>query len=284
VHVNHRGVFNAFLAHLGLGAQSEEVLRAIDKLGKIGPDETATLLKGITGSSEKAAAILAYGAPKGSFDATLANMGRLAGDAPEAVEGIARLRGLWGLLSELGVGAAFVLDPSITRGLDYYTGLVYETFLSGAEDLGSVCSGGRYDNLAALYMKERLPGVGASIGLDRLMAALEKIGAPGAAPAATDLVVFCQDSARFAEYHRAAAFFRSRGLAAEVFPEAKKMGAQYQWAEKKAARDGLLLGADGTATVKNLATREAVEGVTLEAAAEMVGGVKVELAPVGVLA
>jgi histidyl-tRNA synthetase len=161
-----------------------------------------------------------------------------------------------------------VLDPAITRGLDYYTGLVYETFLNDVPEMGSVCSGGRYDNLAGLYMKERLPGVGSSIGLDRLMAALDTLGVSGkGAKTGLDVLVLCLDTSLFTHYHQLAAALRAKGLSAEVFGEAKKAGQQYQVAEKKGARYALLCtpedAAKGVVTVKNLADRSVREGLTI---------------------
>src|SRR5205814_4352183 len=112
------------------------------------------------------------------------------------------------------------------RGLDYYTGTVYETFLGDMPAIGSVCSGGRYDNLAALYTKQHLPGVGASLGLDRLLAALEelKLLTTAATPAPVLIVQFSAD--KLGEYQKIARALRAEGIGIEVYPEAKKMGPQ----------------------------------------------------------
>ena len=276
IRLNHRGVFNAFLVRLELGDKSEDTLRTIDKLGKIGAAETARLLTEITGSAAKSDEIVAFAAAESTFDATLDKMSRLAGASPEAVAGIERLKGLHAMIQALGMDGAFVLDPAITRGLDYYTGLVYETFLNDAPEMGSVCSGGRYDNLAGLYMKERLPGVGSSIGLDRLMAALDTLGVSGKGDKnALDVLVLCLDASLFTHYHQLAAALRAEGLSAEVFAEAKKPGQQYQVAEKKGTRFALLCTAEeaakGIVTVKNLADRTVREGLTI---AEAIGVIR----------
>ena len=117
------------------------------------------------------------------------------------------------------------VDPSICRGLDYYTGTIYETFLSDLPSIGSVCSGGRYDNLAGLYTKQVLPGVGASLGLDRLLAAMEtlKLVPQTAAPAPVIVVQFSAD--RLSDYVRMGRELRQAGIGAEVFPGTKKIGA-----------------------------------------------------------
>jgi histidyl-tRNA synthetase len=225
----------------------------------------------MTGSVAKSDEIIAFATAESTFDATLDKMSRLAGPSPEAAAGIERLKGLHGMIEALGMDSAFVLDPAITRGLDYYTGLVYETFLNDAPEMGSVCSGGRYDNLAGLYMKERLPGVGSSIGLDRLMAALDALALSGKGDKnGLDVLILCLDADLFTHYHQIAAALRAKGLSAEVFAEAKKAGQQYQVAEKKATRYALLCTAEDAAknvvTVKNFADRTVREGLTISEA------------------
>ena len=145
-------------------------MRTVDKLSKIGKDETFSQLAGITGSTENAEAVFAYISGSSDFESTLSLMESLAGK--EAENDAKRMREIYTYIKEAGMEKRIVLDPSITRGLDYYTGLVYETFLDSLPSIGSVCSGGRYDNLAGLYMKDKISGVGASIGLDRLITAL----------------------------------------------------------------------------------------------------------------
>ena len=136
------------------------------------------------------------------------------------------------------------LDLSIARGLDYYTGTIYETFLTDLPGIGSVCSGGRYDNLAGLYTKQALPGVGASLGLDRLLAAMEELKLlPKAATPAPVLVVQF-DAERLGDYQRMARALRAAGIGVEVYPEAKKVGQQLQYAEKRGFRLALIAGAD----------------------------------------
>ena len=174
------------------------------------------------------------------------------------------------MLEAAGIASSFVLDPSITRGLDYYTGLVYESFLDDLPSIGSVCSGGRYDNLAGLYTKERIPGVGGSIGLDRLMAAMEQLGIAGKKGSYLDAEIFCQDENLLIENQKAAAALRSFGVSVEVFPEAKKMNQQYALAEAKSVLWGIFVAADGMLTVKNLKTREQTDGLTPADAAKVI--------------
>src|SRR5262249_2784726 len=146
-----------------------------------------------------------------------------------AAEGIARLRELLAVAQAAGVPDGRVrIDLSICRGLDYYTGTIYETFLSDLPGIGSVCSGGRADNLASKYTKQVLPGVGASLGLDRLVAAMEELKHPlitGQSTPAQVLVVNF-DAARLGDYQRVARLLRAAGVATEVYPDAKKVGQQ----------------------------------------------------------
>jgi histidyl-tRNA synthetase len=272
IRINHRGVFNAVLARLGIREKSEAVLRAVDKLTKAGADGVKAELEAITGSTDTAREILAFVEGAGDFDSTLALMERSCGaDGGAAVARLKTLRAM--MYAVFGGTACFSLDPSITRGLDYYTGIVFETFLDDLPGIGSVCSGGRYDNLAGLYTKEKIPGVGASIGLDRLVAGLEQLGKLPVREGYIDAEIFCmddgEDSAKAAQ--TVAAALRARGVCAEVFPDAKKIGQQYTFAEKKRIPFGILPDSDGVFfTLKNLSTREQFGRVDAETAAKII--------------
>ncbi len=256
IRLSHRGVFNRFLSRLALSDKSEEILRIVDKLSKVGEAEVLSLLTAASGSADAATEILTYirgaGDRPEDFNATLALMENLAGGSGEDTR---RLSDIHAYMKETGINTAFVLDPSITRGLDYYTGVVYETFLNDLPAIGSVCSGGRYDNLAGLYMKDRIPGVGSSIGLDRLIAGLEQLGRLQAKSSFTEAVVFCPLLSDMSRYQKLAAALRAKNIACEVFPEERKMGQQYSWAEKKGIRWGIQMAGDGEITLKNLETR-----------------------------
>ncbi|MFO8064018.1 MAG: histidine--tRNA ligase [Spirochaetia bacterium] len=266
VHLSHRGVFNRFLAHLGAAEHSVEILRTVDKMRKIGRENTKTELSNIV-SAEHADKILAYIQAEGSTEETLSKMEELAGGRDEDTE---RLERMLSWARETGIAERVALDPSITRGLDYYTGCVYETFLDELEGIGSVCSGGRYNDLASLYTKEQIPGVGASVGLDRLVAALEEMGRANIGKSALDVLVLCFDEHLIGHYHRIADRMRAAGVSAEVFPEQKKLSAQFKFAEQKGARVGIICGpeehAADTVNVKDLATRESSDGLTLDEA------------------
>jgi histidyl-tRNA synthetase len=152
------------------------------------------------------------------------------------------------------------LDVSIARGLDYYTGTVLETTLDDLPEYGSVCSGGRYDNLAQLYTKQELPGIGASLGLDRLIAAMEELGMVESTHTPAQVFIPYFDAARLGDYFQLAAELRSAGIATEVYPEPTKLGKQLQYADRKGFRVAVIAGerefAAGECQIKNLASTE----------------------------
>ncbi|MDR1957397.1 MAG: histidine--tRNA ligase [Treponema sp.] len=262
IRVNHRGLFNRFLSRLGVLEHSVEILRIVDKLVKIGREETRRLLADLLGPRSED--VLRFIATQGSFEETLASLTEaVGGDAPE-VQRLAQLRGF---MVDTGTADSFVLDPSITRGLDYYTGVVYETFLKDLPDMGSVCSGGRYDNLVGVYSKERISGVGSSIGLDRLIAALEVLGRLDTRASYAQVVIACIQSEAAGRYQALAGKFREAGIPCEVFLEGEKLTKQFMRAEKQGIRWLVIPGEDiqrGPFTLRDLGTRTNQEGLSPE--------------------
>ncbi|MDR3302474.1 MAG: histidine--tRNA ligase [Spirochaetaceae bacterium] len=262
IHVNHRGLFNSFLKKLCVEDKRVEILRTVDKLSKIGREEVFALLATLT-DSEKAEAVLQFVDFKGDWDSTLRMMREAAGGATPDSE---RLALIHQFLVDAGVEGAFTLDPSITRGLDYYTGIVCESFLNALPTIGSVCSGGRYDRLLALYSKEPLPGVGASVGLDRLIAALETLEKTAAARKTyAACALACVDEAAGGRYQALALKLRAAGIACDVFDEAKKLLTQFVMAEKRGIRWVIVPSAEGAAswTLRDIRTRTNREGLSL---------------------
>ncbi len=258
-HISHRGLFSLFLASIGIEDKSIEVLRTVDKLRKIGEDEVSKLLTEITGDEGKANAVISYitaGDGK-DFMATLETLEELSGGKSEPSS---RMREIYNVLTQLGIEKSFTFDPSITRGLDYYTGIVYETFLDDLPSIGSVCSGGRYNDLASLYMKEKTPGVGSSIGLDRLLAALEELQSPLLKDTAEADIMIVPQSGKEGEALKTASMLRQKGLNVSMYliPDAK-MKKIYAAAET-AKIPYLLTFGESTFAVKNLNTRESMEG------------------------
>lgn len=262
--INHRGIFNLFLRHQGMESSSVEILRLVDKLGKAGPEWVEEQLSLLVGS-EKGARVLEFIVPADTSAASLENMIRLSGGPSEESE---RFAAVIDGLEKLGLAERFRIDPSITRGLDYYTGIVYETFLDQLPEIGSVCSGGRYNNLASLYTKQELPGVGSSIGLDRLVAALEEIGWKDEERRENLVGIFCLSEEFTSWYHKLAMELRKAGLNCEVQLTEQKLGKQFAWAEKQGISFAFICGEEeirqNKVSVKNLVNRESRNMIDLE--------------------
>ncbi|AWM41061.1 Histidine--tRNA ligase [Gemmata obscuriglobus] len=279
IRINNRMVLNGLLESLGIADKAAPVLRSLDKLLKIGREKVAEEMvreAGIT--PEQANRVLMMTDLTGPNEQLLTDLEAWFGGANEkATAGIRCLRELLTVAKAAGVAEGRIkIDLSICRGLDYYTGTIYETFLTDLPGIGSVCSGGRYDNLASKYTKQVLPGVGASLGVDRLIAAMEELKHPlltGATTPAQVLVVNF-DAARLGDYQRIARALRAAGVSVEVFPDAKKVGVQLGYAEKRGFKLAVIAGPaefeQGVWKVKDLAKRE--EKTIVEA--EVVGAVQ----------
>ncbi len=264
IRLNNRLLLNGVLEQFGMADKAAPILRSLDKLPKIGRENTrAEMTREAAISAEQADKVLDLASTTGDNREVLTQVEGAFGSHARCAEGVARLRQLLDVAARAGIPEGRIrIDLSICRGLDYYTGTVYETFLADLPDIGSVCSGGRYDNLAGLFTKQSLPGVGASLGLDRLLAALEKLGTIKAVstPAPVLIVQFSTES--LGDYQRIARMLRAAGVGAEVYPEAKKVGAQLQYAERRGFRLALIAGSDefarGEWKIKDLARREEV--------------------------
>jgi histidyl-tRNA synthetase len=260
IRVNDRRVLAGVLAALGLAGRATDVLRSLDKLGKATPEAVRAELEAHGVAAEAAAQLLALAQLTGSRAEVLAGLERIVGASEAGRAGVAALRGLLDGVAQAGVAEGrVVIDPSIARGLDYYTGIVLESFLDELPSLGSICSGGRYDNLAGLYTKQSLSGVGASLGIDRLLAGLEELGRLELVETPAEVFLVHFDEAHLADYLRIAAALRQAGVAVEFFPEAKRVGQQLKLAAKRGFPAALVIGSDefaaGTAQFKNLATQ-----------------------------
>jgi len=261
VRINNRLVLNGLLEEVGLGGQTAAVLVALDKLAKVGKEAVRAEMSEKAGvGRDQAERVLALAEMRGSNEEILGRLQREFGGNPRAAEGIARLAELVNVARGAGIpDERLRLDLSIARGLDYYTGTIYETFLLDLPKIGSVCSGGRYDNLAELYTKQHLPGVGASLGLDRLLSAMEELQLlPKVATAAPVLLIqFAPEY--LGAYQKMARALRAEGIGTEVYPEAKKLATQFKYAEKRGFRVGLIAGAEefaqGVWKVKDLTQR-----------------------------
>ena len=263
IRVNNRLVLNGLLESLGIADKAVPVLRALDKLAKVGRGKAEGEMAEVGLIQEQTEPLLTMALKQGSNAEMLADVEQGFGGNEKVDEGLRRLRELLNVAKTAGVPDDRIrIDLSICRGLDYYTGTIYETFLTDLPGIGSVCSGGRYDNLASKYTKQVLPGVGASLGLDRLLAAMEELKHPllGGQSTPAQVLVVQFDAARLGDYQRVARMLRAAGIATEVYPEAKKPGPQLAFAEKRGFALALIAGPtefeQGVWKVKNLAKRE----------------------------
>jgi histidyl-tRNA synthetase len=266
IRINHRGALNGVLAKLGVADRAADVLRCIDKLDKISPDAVAAELQEKVGlDATSAGKILSFclgesGASSAKdIERTLAFLGEQVKGSEAGEAGVATLAELFKLARSAGVSEANLdLDVKIARGLDYYTGVVFETRLDELPTIGSVCSGGRYDNLAELYTKQELPGIGASLGLDRFLAALEELGRLDKVQTTAPVLIPQFDASRLGDYFAMASALRHHGVGCEVYPEPKKLGQQLKYADRKGFRLVLIAGgnefAEGVCQIKDLLT------------------------------
>jgi histidyl-tRNA synthetase len=257
--VNNRQVLSGLLAKIGLDDKTTSVLVAIDKLAKIGPEKVvAELAERAGATASQAAELIAFASLRGTNDELLRQAESLTAGNEIAAQGVARLAEVLAATASAGTpGERVKVDLSIARGLGYYTGIVVESFLGALPDIGSVCSGGRYDNLAGLFTKLPLPGVGASLGLDRLLAAMQELGLVQkvSTPAEVFVPFFMAD--QLPVYLRLAKTLRTAGLAVELYPEPKKLGQQLKYADHRGHKVAVIVGHDewaaGVCQVKNLA-------------------------------
>ena len=255
IHINHRGLFNAFLDFHALTPFSVEILRTVDKVRKIGENETIALLTEIVKNEEKAKKIIKFITPVEGED-PFETIKRLTKEAGGECESSIRLFEIYNALVEQDMATSIIIDPSITRGLDYYTGIVYETFLNDLPGIGSICSGGRYNDLASLYTKENLPGVGSSIGLDRLLSALEELGSPFFDNnSSADVIIFNTEEKLNKEYQKIAKELRELGIRVDVYLQTKKINAQFKYAGQNNIPFGLFINEGKSYTLRELSSR-----------------------------
>ena len=247
IRVNNRKILNGFYAMLGLTEQSGDIMRTVDKLDKIGVEKVRTLLMDECGvDAEKADEILAFIAISGGNDQVLSALEGYRGRNEVFDEGLDQLNTVVKYLSAFGVPAEnFAVDLTIARGLDYYTGTVYETTLLDHPEIGSVCSGGRYDNLAEYYTDKQLPGVGISIGLTRLFYVLGEQGMlnPQMPTAPADVLILPM-TAELTPAIQLATRLRAAGVRTQLYTEQKKFKAKMNYADKIGVPYVVFLGDD----------------------------------------
>ncbi len=260
IRINNRQVLTGLLGQMDLEQSSTAVLRALDKIEKVGAEQVSKELLAAGLKDSQIDQVLTFASIRGSTEEVLGKLASLLSGSEVGQQGVERLQTICSAMKSAGVEDSFYqLDVSIARGLDYYTGVVFETILEDLPTIGSVCSGGRYDNLAGLYTKQHLPGIGASLGLDRLLAALEQLGQLPKSASSADIFIPLFDPDRINEYFQLASIVRGAGWSTEVYPDAKKLGQQLKYADQRGFRIALVAGSQeldaGEVQIKNLATK-----------------------------
>ncbi|GLQ94816.1 histidine--tRNA ligase [Dyella acidisoli] len=289
IQLNNRKLMRGYFESLGVTDPEQQtlVLREVDKLDKRGADYVRETLTGAAFgmSAEAAQKVLDFVQVRStSLQDAFAKLDAL-GPGPEVMEqGRSELKEVLGLIRDFGVPEThYALNLSIARGLDYYTGTVYETTLNDHPQIGSICSGGRYENLAGQYTKSHLPGVGISIGLTRLYWQLRDAGLISTAHSTVDVLVTQMDAAQLPAYLAVASELRAAGIATEVVLEGGKLGKQFKYADRAGIRFVLVLGEDelakGVVTVKDLRREDQFE----VARTELVKTLRVELEQAAVM-
>ena len=287
IRVNNRKILNGFYAMLGLSEQSGEIMRTVDKLDKIGSEKVRGLLLETCGvSADQADEILRFISITGTNSEVLAALEGYLGRNEIFDQGFSELTAVTKNLAAFGVPEAnFAVDLTIARGLDYYTGTVYETTLLDHPEIGSVCSGGRYDNLAGYYIDKALPGVGISIGLTRLFYVLDEQGLLNenlpSAPADALILPMTADPAPAIAL---AEELRSAGIRVQLYGEQKKFKQKMSYCNKLGVPYAVLLGEDeiaaGKCSVKDMTSGNQVTVTPAEAAAYILEGLAANNGPI----
>lgn len=269
IQLNNRKLMRGFFENLGVADAQQQtlVLREVDKLDKRGADYVRDTLTGADFglAADVADKILDFVQTRSTDHAdALVKLDALGSGSAAFNEGVAELREVLALVRALGVPEThYAINLSIARGLDYYTGTVYETTLDDFPQIGSICSGGRYENLASHYTKSKLPGVGISIGLTRLFWQLREAGLVSTADSSVEVLVSQMDEARLPLYLALANELRAGGLNTEVQLEPRKLARQFQYADRAGIRFVVIVGEDeearGVVSVKDLRRAEQFE-------------------------
>ena len=287
IRVNNRKILNGFYAMMGLTEKSGDIMRTVDKLDKIGAEKVSAILVTDCGLTEQEAAeILKFIAITGTNGQVLEALEGYTGRNETFDLGLAELKAVTGNLAAFGVPEVnFAVDLTIARGLDYYTGTVYETTLLDHPEIGSVCSGGRYDDLAGYYTEKALPGVGISIGLTRLFYVLDEQGLLNPAlPAAPADALVLPMTADPMPAIALAEKLRSEGIRVQLYGEQKKFKQKMSYCDKLGVPYAVLLGEDeiaqGKCSVKDMTSGQQVTVTPEEAAALIRSGLAANDGPV----
>ena len=271
IRINNRNLLNGLFAELELTEKSTDIMRIIDKLEKIGKENVIKCLQDLDVPNEKIESIIKFIEIDGNNDEKIKALEKLQFSNETFIQGLNEIKDVVKYVRLFGVPESnFKVDLTIARGLDYYTGTVYETFLDDYREIGSVCSGGRYDNLAGFYTDRKLPGVGVSIGLTRLFYKLNELNiVKEEEQSISKILVVSMDEKYQNKALETADALRKAGINTDVYLEDKKIKAKFKYADKLKIPYVAVIGENeeehGTVSLKNMVSGEqeelTVEGV-----------------------
>lgn len=264
IRINNRKLLNGLFAELELKDESVEVMRIIDKLEKIGKENVVKCLQDLKIEQEKIDKIMSFIEIDGTSDEKIAKLEDLKIENELFVQGLSELKDVVKYVRLFGVpDTHFKVDLTIARGLDYYTGTVYETFLNDYREVGSVCSGGRYDNLSEFYTDKKMPGVGVSIGLTRLFYKLNELNIIKEKEKSISKVLVVSMTDNIDRALEVGKNLRDAGINSDVYLENKKIKAKFKYADKLQIPYVAIIGEEeeknGTVSLKNMETGEQTE-------------------------
>lgn len=270
--INNRKILNGLFKQLNIEEKSVEIMRIVDKLEKIGKENVIKCLEDLNISNEDINIIIEFIEISGTTDEKVEKLQNLKFDNDLFKLGIEELKQVVNNVRMFGVpDSNFKVDLTIARGLDYYTGTVYETFLNNYRELGSICSGGRYENLAEYYTDRKLPGVGVSIGLTRLFYKLNELQAIKEQEKSIAKVLVISMTEDISKSLEIATKLRNNKINTEVYLENKKVKSKFKYADKLSIPYTIIIGDDeiknNVVTLKDMATGEQ-ETFTIENAIE----------------
>ncbi|RYX93276.1 histidine--tRNA ligase family protein, partial [bacterium] len=279
IRLNNRAILNGLMTKLNLQDKTAHILRVIDKIYKETEEKIRLeLSEKVQLSDEQIEEVMSFVKIKGTNQFIIESLEKMFEGNEIAINGINTLKDILSAVSAQNIPEkCYQIDLSIARGLDYYTGSVFETMLDQLPGIGSICSGGRYDNLAELYTSNKIPGVGASVGLDRLIAGLEELDLLKKELTTAQVMILTMDKNYRNEYFAMASSLRAAGINTEVYSDDKKLDKQMKYADRKGINLVIINGSQefeqNKVKVKNMLTGESFDTISKDDFVEKISSI-----------